>query len=130
MSPVLQSSLGNLCPLYILAGNGECLRDEIIYLAHKAAHPDKYPVRKGVLRDGRRQKENAEKFRTPTKVSTPMSRMSMQVVMIPPRFICRSMMVCTPLSLLLKCVDHRCSDMCHVLTVFTFTEPVSVLWES
>lgn len=68
MSPVLQSSLGNLCPLYILAGDGEVLRDEIIYLAHKAAHPEEYPVREGVLRDNPRQVENAKKFTTPTKV--------------------------------------------------------------
>ncbi|PSS35406.1 hypothetical protein PHLCEN_2v1561 [Hermanssonia centrifuga] len=67
VSPVLQGSLGNLCPLYIIAGDGEVLRDEIIYLAHKAAHPEQYPTRKGVIRDGRRQKENFEKFQTPTK---------------------------------------------------------------
>ncbi|OSC99002.1 alpha/beta-hydrolase [Trametes coccinea BRFM310] len=87
VSPILQSSLGNLCPLYIIAGDGECLRDEIIYLAHKAAHPKDYPARQGVLREGRRQKENAEKFQVPTKVH-------------------------------LQVFD----DMCHVLTVFTFTE--------
>ena len=68
VSPVLQGSLGNLPPLYILAGDGEVLRDEIMYIAHKAAHPDKYPARAGVLREGWRQKENAEKFKTPTKV--------------------------------------------------------------
>ncbi|RDX53666.1 alpha/beta-hydrolase [Lentinus brumalis] len=95
VSPVLQSSLGNLCPLYIIAGNGECLRDEIIYLAHKAAHPKKYPTRKGVLQDGHRQKENAEKFQTPTKVH-------------------------------LQVFD----DMCHVLTVFTFTEPAKYAYRA
>lgn len=68
VSPVLQGSLGNLPPLYIIAGEGEVLRDEIVYTAHKAAHPAQYPARKGVLREGRRQKENAEKFTTPTKV--------------------------------------------------------------
>ncbi|KAG1783122.1 alpha beta-hydrolase [Suillus placidus] len=68
VSPILQASLGNLCPLYILAGDGEVLRDEIIYLAHKAANPAEYPVREGVIRDGLRQKENAHKFSTPTKV--------------------------------------------------------------
>ncbi|KAI0722242.1 alpha/beta-hydrolase [Cerioporus squamosus] len=95
VSPVLQSSLGNLCPLYIIAGNGECLRDEIIYLAHKAAHPKEYPTRKGVLREGHRQKENAEKFQTPTKVH-------------------------------LQVFD----DMCHVLTVFTFTEPAKYAYRA
>ncbi|PCH41474.1 alpha/beta-hydrolase [Wolfiporia cocos MD-104 SS10] len=68
VSPVLQGSLGNLCPLYIIAGDGEVLRDEIIYMAHKAAHPKDYPARVGILREGRRQKENAEKFQIPTKV--------------------------------------------------------------
>lgn len=68
VSPILQASLGNLCPLYILAGDGEVLRDEIVYLAHKAANPAEYPVREGVIRDGLRQKENAHKFSTPTKV--------------------------------------------------------------
>ncbi|THH16438.1 hypothetical protein EW146_g4194 [Bondarzewia mesenterica] len=68
VSPILQGSLGNLCPLYILTGDGEVLRDEIIYLAHRAAHPDEYPARRGVLREGIRQSENAKKFTTPTKV--------------------------------------------------------------
>ena len=74
VSPVLQSSLGNLCPLYILGGGGECLRDEIIYVAHKAARPKDYPVRQGVAREGHRQKENAEKFQTPTKVCLMLQR--------------------------------------------------------
>ncbi|ETW83742.1 Esterase/Lipase [Heterobasidion irregulare TC 32-1] len=68
VSPILQGSLGNLCPLYIIAGDGEVLRDEIIYFAHRAAHPDEYPVRQGVLMEGRRQKENVKKFTMPTKV--------------------------------------------------------------
>jgi hypothetical protein len=43
VSPILQPSLGGLPPLLILTGGGEMLRDEQIYLAHKAAHPTKYP---------------------------------------------------------------------------------------
>lgn len=42
VSPVLQPSLGGLPPLLILTGGGEMLRDEQIYLAHKAANPIKY----------------------------------------------------------------------------------------
>ncbi|RDB22775.1 AB hydrolase superfamily protein C4A8.06c [Hypsizygus marmoreus] len=95
VSPILQGSLGNLPPLYILAGDGEVLRDEIIYLAHRAAHPSKYPARQGVLRDGVRQKENSEKFTTPTKVH-------------------------------LQVYD----DMCHVLTVFSFTHSASCAYRS
>lgn len=43
VSPVLQPSLGGLPPLLIQTGGGEILRDEQIYLAHKAANPSKYP---------------------------------------------------------------------------------------
>ncbi|WFD32916.1 hypothetical protein MSPP1_003969 [Malassezia sp. CBS 17886] len=42
-SPALSGSLGGLPPLHIIAGNNEVLRDEIIYVAHKAAHPALYP---------------------------------------------------------------------------------------
>lgn len=42
VSPALQPSLGGLPPLLIQTGGGELLRDEQIYLAHKAAHPDAY----------------------------------------------------------------------------------------
>lgn len=42
VSPVLQPSLGGLPPLLILTGGGEILRDEQIYLAHKAANPKRY----------------------------------------------------------------------------------------
>lgn len=46
VSPVLQPSLGGLPPLLILTGGGEVLRDEQIYLAHKAANPSKYSLGK------------------------------------------------------------------------------------
>jgi len=42
VSPVLQPSLGGLPPLLIMVGGGELLRDEQIYVAHKAADPYKY----------------------------------------------------------------------------------------
>lgn len=44
VSPVLQPSLGGLPPLFIITGGGELLRDEQIYLAHKAANPESYPL--------------------------------------------------------------------------------------
>jgi hypothetical protein len=44
VSPALQQSLGGLPPLLILTGGGELLRDEQIYVAHKAANPTKYPA--------------------------------------------------------------------------------------
>ncbi|KJA29849.1 hypothetical protein HYPSUDRAFT_31857 [Hypholoma sublateritium FD-334 SS-4] len=95
VSPILQSSLGDLPPLYIIAGDGEVLRDEVIYLAHKAAHPSDYPTRQRVLRDSARQRENAKKFTTPTKVH-------------------------------LQVFD----GMCHVLTVFMFTESARYAYRS
>lgn len=42
VSPVLQPTLGGLPPLLIQTGGGELLRDEQIYLAHKAAAPLAY----------------------------------------------------------------------------------------
>lgn len=44
VSPVLQPSLGGLPPLLIVVGDGELLRDEQIYVAHKAADPQKYKL--------------------------------------------------------------------------------------
>lgn len=41
VSPVL-AHLGGLCPLFIMASDGELLRDEAIYVAHKAARPDDF----------------------------------------------------------------------------------------
>ncbi|CAD6449155.1 aa5be7d3-833c-4498-aa59-ab965d0417fc [Sclerotinia trifoliorum] len=43
VSPALQPSLGGLPPLLVLTGGGEMLRDEQIYVAHKAANPTQYP---------------------------------------------------------------------------------------
>ncbi|KAL5530703.1 hypothetical protein ACEPAF_6961 [Sanghuangporus sanghuang] len=68
VSPILQGSLGNLCPLYIITGNNECLRDEIIYLAHRASYPDEFPPRKEAIEESCREKEKAQKFTTPTRV--------------------------------------------------------------
>jgi acetyl esterase/lipase len=42
VSPALQPSLGGLPPLLIQVGGGELLRDEQIYVAHKAAQPLTY----------------------------------------------------------------------------------------
>ncbi|KAL9604647.1 MAG: hypothetical protein Q9219_000367 [cf. Caloplaca sp. 3 TL-2023] len=51
VSPVLQPSLGGLPPLLIMTGGGELLRDEQIYLAHKAANPAKYPPGEAYMND-------------------------------------------------------------------------------
>lgn len=57
VSPALQPSLGGLCPLLIQTGGGELLRDEQIYIAHKAANPSSYPAPSFILDryDGRRE---------------------------------------------------------------------------
>ncbi|KAG7442589.1 alpha/beta-hydrolase [Guyanagaster necrorhizus] len=47
ISPVL-SYLGGLPPLLIIASGKEVLCDEIVYTAHKAADPEKYPVREEI----------------------------------------------------------------------------------
>ncbi|KAG6850876.1 hypothetical protein H0H93_007494 [Arthromyces matolae] len=44
VSPVL-SYLGGLPPLLFIASDREVLRDEVIYAAHKAANPEKYPIK-------------------------------------------------------------------------------------
>ena len=44
VSPALQPSLGGLPPLLVMTGGGEMLRDEQIYIAHKAANPAQYPL--------------------------------------------------------------------------------------
>lgn len=49
VSPAL-GYLGGLPPLFFIAGNGEVLRDEIVYTAHRAAHPDKFPLSEDVKR--------------------------------------------------------------------------------
>ncbi|KIJ31266.1 hypothetical protein M422DRAFT_186194 [Sphaerobolus stellatus SS14] len=43
VSPAL-GYLGGLPPLFVIASDKEVLRDEIIYLAHKAAYPDRFPI--------------------------------------------------------------------------------------
>lgn len=49
VSPVMQPSLGGLPPLLFQVGGGELLRDEQIYLAHRAANPTEYPPSDSVL---------------------------------------------------------------------------------
>jgi len=54
--------------LYILAGDGEVLVDEITYFAHKAAYPASYPLREEAMRSSKRQQDNLKRFTTPTNV--------------------------------------------------------------
>ncbi|PLN75022.1 lipase/esterase family protein [Aspergillus taichungensis] len=62
VSPVLQASLGGLPPLQILVGGGEKLRDEQIYLAHKAADPAAYPPSDACLNEHDPNRETLHKY--------------------------------------------------------------------
>lgn len=67
VSPVMQPSLGGLPPLLIQTGGGELLRDEQIYLAHKAANPAAYPPNEKVLDEYDPKREILNKY-PPTHV--------------------------------------------------------------
>lgn len=67
VSPLLHGSLGGLCPLYVVAGNGEVLRDEIIYMAHRASNPAAFPLREELLARGQ-QRQAAERWTEGTPV--------------------------------------------------------------
>ncbi|KAI5807442.1 hypothetical protein DFH27DRAFT_546263 [Peziza echinospora] len=67
VSPVNQGSLGGLPPLMVLVGGGEVLRDEQIYIAHKAADPKRWLPWEEYLDDDERQREAIDKW-PPTKV--------------------------------------------------------------
>lgn len=69
VSPLLQPSLAGLPPLFILCGDSEVLRDEILYFAHRAARPKDYPLRSELLdRNSERAKLAREFDEHPTKV--------------------------------------------------------------
>jgi acetyl esterase/lipase len=67
VSPALQPSLGGLPPLLIQTGGGELLRDEQIYLAHKAAHPEAYPPPPSNNQTAQEISEQASRYK-PTNV--------------------------------------------------------------
>ncbi|KAG9305518.1 hypothetical protein G9A89_006488 [Geosiphon pyriformis] len=62
VSPLLAESLGGLPPMLLQAGDGERLRDEIIYFSFKASNPAKYQFPEYATRDFERSP-----FQTPTK---------------------------------------------------------------
>ncbi|KAF8317651.1 alpha/beta-hydrolase [Clavulina sp. PMI_390] len=50
--PLLSSvnaCLGGLCPLFIMASDKECIRDEIVFMAHRAGNPSKYPLKPEIV---------------------------------------------------------------------------------
>ncbi|KAF2725033.1 alpha/beta-hydrolase [Polychaeton citri CBS 116435] len=67
VSPVLQPSLGGLPPLLIQVGGSELLRDEQLYLAHKAANPQGYIPSQVILDEYDPRREAVDKW-PPTDV--------------------------------------------------------------
>lgn len=67
VSPILQPSLGGLPDLLIIAGDKEVLRDEILYTAHRAARPGKYPLRQA-LREANRERTTLSESYKATRV--------------------------------------------------------------
>lgn len=71
VSPVVAGSLGGLCPLFIMGGSAELLRDEIVYVAHKAANPKQYPPMEEYLDRDERQRASLNQY-PPTMVHLQM----------------------------------------------------------
>lgn len=67
VSPVQQPSLGGLPPMLIQVGGSELLRDEQIYLAHKAANPMAYPPSETIMNEYGSRREDIRRY-PPTDV--------------------------------------------------------------
>lgn len=67
VSPVQQPSLGGLPPMLIQTGGGELLRDEQIYIAHKAANPRMYPPSEATMAEWDPQRTTLNQY-PPTDV--------------------------------------------------------------
>lgn len=67
VSPVQQPSLGGLPPMLIQVGGAELLRDEQIYLAHKAANPTAYAPGQAIMNEYGIRSEDISKY-PPTDV--------------------------------------------------------------
>ncbi|RDW78355.1 hypothetical protein BP5796_06207 [Coleophoma crateriformis] len=67
VSGICAASLGGLCPIQVIAGGGEVLRDEQIYLAHKAADPKSYSPSAEILANNGQTEADVHKY-PPTDV--------------------------------------------------------------
>lgn len=67
VSPVQQPSLGGLPPMLIQTGGAELLKDEQIYLAHKAANPKSYPPSDVIIEEYGLNKDDVARYE-PTDV--------------------------------------------------------------
>ena len=125
VSPV-NGYLGGLPPLFIMAGDKEVLRDEIIYVyvlpltrlpvsdfcisAHKAAHPERFPTRPGIRAGYPMLEGIRERHPAPTQVH-------LQVYD-------------GEFSPLIPTSIYSAPDTCHVLPLFTFTTPAKFAFRS
>ncbi|KAI9659631.1 MAG: hypothetical protein M1831_003712 [Alyxoria varia] len=109
VSPVLQPTLGGLPPLCVIVGGGEMLRDEQIYLAHKAANPAAYPPPSSTDRAVVDGKESAAGY--------PPSD---------PEFIQNMISAYPPTDVQLQVWD----DLCHVAPTLSFTRPAKFIYRS
>ena len=67
VSPVQQPSLGGLPPMLIQVGGAELLRDEQLYVAHKAANPAAYPPSQTIMNQFNLRSEDVDRY-PPTDV--------------------------------------------------------------
>ena len=67
VSPVMQPSLGGLPPMLIQVGDAELLKDEQVYIAHKAANPKAYPSNDTIMDEFDPQRRTLERY-PPTDV--------------------------------------------------------------
>jgi acetyl esterase/lipase len=67
VSPVQQASLGGLPPMLIQVGGAELLRDEQMYVAHKAANPTAYPPSQSIMNEYGIKSEDVSRY-PPTDV--------------------------------------------------------------
>ncbi|KAK0855486.1 hypothetical protein LTS02_011028 [Friedmanniomyces endolithicus] len=67
VSPAMQPSLGGLPPMLIQVGGAELLRDEQIYVAHKAANPKAYPPGDAIMDEYDPRRESLGRY-PPTDV--------------------------------------------------------------
>jgi hypothetical protein len=102
------------------------LRDEIVYLAHRCAAPEKYQPRAGVMKGNKRQLENAQKWTTPTKVGSLSLRRRMALTRVGVSGPSSSLRRYSRNSSLPGQYIHTLADMCHVLTVFLYTDAVRI----
>lgn len=105
VSPIMQASLGGLPPLCILTGGGEMLRDEQIYLAHKAADPAAYPPPS--------QEDYADDI-LPHQNLMNRATINTAIARYPPSYV------------QLQIWD----DLCHVPTTLSWTRPAKYMFRS